>query len=110
MLPFRVLREARRELLEAALWYKEADGVSLARAFGDAYRQQLERARRLPQTGHAVGQLPADLDLDVRSFLLARFPYTLFVAALPAEIVVVAVAHQHRRPFYWGGRLSKVNP
>lgn len=48
MLPYRVLREARRELLEAAHWYKQEDGLSLAREFGAAYRAQLARARALP--------------------------------------------------------------
>lgn len=110
MLPFRLLHEARRELLEAAHWYKHEDGLPLARAFGAAYREQVLRARRLPHSGHPVGPLSADIDVEVRSFILARFPYTVFVATLPAEIVIVAVAHQRRRPFYWAGRLAKVTP
>lgn len=108
MLPFRVLPEARRELLEAAHWYKEEDGIALARAFGAAYREQLLRARKLPQSGHAI-PMPADVLFDLRSFLLARFPYKLVIAA-GDEIVVLAIAHQRRRPFYWAPRIEKVEP
>jgi hypothetical protein len=51
MLSFRVLREARRELLEAALWYKRDDGLNVARDFGAQYRAQVKRARLLPHSG-----------------------------------------------------------
>ena len=110
MLPFRVLQEARRELLEAAHWYKDEDGLALAQAFGAAYREQLSRARKLPQSGAPVGPMPADIALDVRSFLFKRFPYKLVYAAAPDGIIVVAVAHQRRRPFYWITRLDNVDP
>jgi hypothetical protein len=38
MLSVRVLHEARRELLQAARWYKREDGLPLARDFGAMYR------------------------------------------------------------------------
>jgi plasmid stabilization system protein ParE len=110
MLPVRVLPEARRELLEATHWYKEEDGLSLARAFGADYREQLTRARKLPQSGHAIGPMPADIGLELRSFLLARFPYKLVIAVAADEIVVLAVAHQRRRPFYWAPRVDEIEP
>jgi plasmid stabilization system protein ParE len=72
------------------------------------YRAQVLRARQLPQSGHLVAGLPPDLDFEVRRFLLERFPYAVFAARLPREIVIVAVAHQHRRPRYWARRLAKV--
>jgi toxin ParE2 len=110
MITVRFLREARRELTDAARWYKQQEGLSLARDFGAKYRAQLLRARQMPQTGHLVTGLPPDIDFEVRTFLVERFPYTLFVAHLPEELVVVAVAHQHRRPGYWRKRLAKVKP
>ena len=110
MLPFRVLRQARRELLEAALWYKREQDLELAREFGASYRAQLTRARKLPQSGQLVLGLPRDLDLEVRKFFLERFPYTLVVACTTDELIVVAVAHKQRRPRYWSRRLAKVSP
>jgi hypothetical protein len=40
----------------------------------------------------------------------ARFPYAVYIAYLPLELVVVAVAHQHRKPGYWRKRLARVTP
>lgn len=110
MLEVRVLHQARRELIESARWYKQQDGLALARDFGARYREQLLRARQMPQTGHLVAGLPPDIDFEVRRFLLERFPHALFIARLPDELVVVAIAHQHRRPGYWHKRLAKVKP
>lgn len=110
MLSFRVLRDARRELLEAARWFKRNDGLSVARDFGAKYRAQVQRARQLPGSGHLVTGLPSDIEFEVRRFLIKPFRYALFVACLQSEIVVVAVAHQRRRPRYWTRRLAKVKP
>ena len=110
MLPFRVLHAARRELLEAAHWFKREDGLAVAREFGAAYRAQLQRARQLPRSGHLVAALPARLEFEVRRFLFERFAYALYVAVVQDELVVLAVAHQHRRPRYWIRRLAKVRP
>ena len=108
MLPFRVLHAARRELLEAAHWFKREDGLPVAREFGAAYRAQLQRARQLPRSGHLVAGLPSEF--EVRRFLFERFTYALYVAVVQDELVVLAVAHQHRRPRYWIRRLAKVRP
>jgi toxin ParE1/3/4 len=108
MLPFRVLRQARRELLEAALWYKREQDLELAREFGTSYRAQLARARRLPESGQLVTGLPGDIGFEVRKFFLERFPYATIIACMPNELIVVAVAHQQRRPRYWASRLRKV--
>ena len=85
MLPFRVLREARRELLEVARWYKQEDGLPLARDFGAKYRAQVHHARQLPRSGHLVSRMPPDIDFEVRRFLLERFPYAVIVACLPSR-------------------------
>jgi plasmid stabilization system protein ParE len=108
MLSFRVLQEARRELLEAARWYRAEEDAELARAFATEYRAQLARARQLPNSGIPLGAMPPDIHLDVRSFLFARFPYKLVIAASSNQLIVLAVAHQRRRPFYWITRLEAV--
>ena len=38
---------------------------------------------------------------DVRKCLLHRFPYSLLYSIEEDHILVIAVAHQHRRPYYW---------
>ena len=39
-----------------------------------------------------------------RRVVLLRFPYSLFCRVRGEETVIVAVAHQKRRPGYWSGR------
>jgi len=40
----------------------------------------------------------------VRKIPLHRFPYWLIYSVHSNEVRILAVAHQKRRPFYWGGR------
>ncbi len=42
--------------------------------------------------------------LDVRRFLLARFPFAIAFIVESDQVVVLAVAHLRRRPGYWLGR------
>lgn len=46
---------------------------------------------------------------DVRAFPVSRFPYTLYAVVRSDELIVVAVAHQKRRPGFWTDRLAKVD-
>lgn len=43
--------------------------------------------------------------VDLRRFVLHRFPYVIVYLVDPGEIVVLAVAHTRRRPGYWRRRL-----
>lgn len=40
----------------------------------------------------------------IRKRTLLKFPYSLIYSVRPAEIRILAAAHQKRRPFYWHGR------
>ncbi len=42
---------------------------------------------------------------NVRRRLVHRFPYGLLYRIDPDEVVVLVVAHLHRHPNYWVGRL-----
>ena len=87
---------ARRELQEARLWYDERSPLSAA-AFAQevaaAVSRLAEAPMRYPQAEHGTRRITLD-----------RFPYTIFYRAGVEETVVVAVAHQKRRPVYWSGR------
>src|SRR5580658_2600152 len=62
--------------------------------------------RRIAQRPHAWRPLGD----GVRRFRLERFPYGLIYVVEGEEIVVLAVAHLHRKPNYWRSRLSRPNP
>jgi len=42
-------------------------------------------------------------DDNVRRCLLHRFPYSIFYAIDDETIVILSVAHQRRKPYYWVG-------
>jgi plasmid stabilization system protein ParE len=42
---------------------------------------------------------------SVRRKVLARFPYSILYMIQQGELIILAVAHQSRRPNYWIDRL-----
>ena len=46
-----------------------------------------------------------ELQVGVRRYRLTRFPYGLIYASADTKIVVLAVAHLHRKPGYWRRRV-----
>ena len=44
---------------------------------------------------------------DIHKAGLKRFPFHIIYRVMPAQIIVLAVAHQCRRPAYWVGRIAK---
>jgi plasmid stabilization system protein ParE len=94
---FRLLAAAVAELDEAVAWYAGL-ASGLERQFLD---EILEARRRIADRPHAWHLLD---DSGVRRFRLKRFPYGLIYVVLEDEIIVLAIAHLHRRPEYWRSR------
>lgn len=49
---------------------------------------------------------PAQAELEIRRCRLRRFPYSEVYTQEGAELLVLAIAHQHRKPGYWRNRLN----
>ena len=99
---FRLVAPAAAELDEAVAWYA-AQAPGLERRFIDEMRSARKRIAERPHAWHPLGA-------GVRRFRLARFPYGLIYVVEAGEIVVLAVAHLHRKPNYWRSRLLRPNP
>ncbi len=41
---------------------------------------------------------------EIRRCVLPKFPYYVAYEVLASEVIVLAVAHARRRPFYWINR------
>lgn len=93
--------EAASELREAALWY-EARRSGLGLAFLAAVESAIQTIVAWPDTGALVS--PAIDDLVLRRVRVDRFPYHVGYVACDDEILVLAVAHDRRRPGYWTSR------
>jgi len=84
---------AEQEARAAFLWYLERSERAAA-----AFESEIERA-----VGEAPTTYPV-IEGALHRYLLDRFPYALLYTVQLARILVVAVAHQHRRPGYWKHR------
>ncbi len=94
----RFLDTARSELNETIEYY-DAQAANLGQDFADEVRQATIRIARFPTAWQVSSQ-------RTRRCLLERFPYALIYAVRDEEILIVAVAHQHRKPGYWKSRLK----
>jgi plasmid stabilization system protein ParE len=90
---------ARAELLAAAEWYE-----SRRPSLGEDFHIEVSRAEALIGLRPATWPRWPDLTADVRRFTLVRFPFSLAYQVVGEEIVLLAVAHQRRAPFYWQER------
>lgn len=88
--------EARAELRAARNWYFERSPLS-AIAFAETFDRSISRISDTPNS------FPPS-DHDTRKFIVQRFPFNIFYRTGETEIVIVAVAHQKRRPGYWSSR------
>jgi plasmid stabilization system protein ParE len=94
------LPEAEEEFREAVWFYeKEAPGVGLR--FIAEVRKGVTFITENPYAAVDVGG-------GIRRKVLNHFPYTLMYAVESHLIVIVAVAHQKRRPRYWRGRIKEL--
>lgn len=94
----RLLPAAQVELDEAIHWYaKQALGL------GNSFLVEFLRTIQLIER-HAQGWHP--LSHNTRRCRLRRFPYGVIYNVDQDTILVVAVAHLHRRPAYWQDRMN----
>jgi plasmid stabilization system protein ParE len=90
--------EARAELLEARKWYYDRSPLSSV-AFSHVVDRAVSRIRNSPNSFPLA-------EHGTRKIVLQRFPFNIFYRTGEGEIVIVAVAHQKRRPGYWSDRTT----
>ena len=88
--------DAEAELADAADYY-EARRPGLGKAFAGEVTRTISLIREHPDAGSPVGP-------SRRRMLVSRFPYAIVYRRDSNSVVIVAVAHQSRRPGYWRGR------
>ena len=89
----RFQRLARREMYRAAAWYeREAPGT------GEDLLLEIASTLRSIAAHPNLGR---PFDSEVRAFGVRRYPYRIVYYPTPDAILVIAVAHNKRRPGYW---------
>jgi plasmid stabilization system protein ParE len=89
---------AEQELLHA-VGYLEMRAKGLGRRLLADVRKAEDRMTRFPESAPEI--VPG-----IRRLLLQKFPYSLFYTIENGDLLILAVAHQRRRPGYWVSRLS----
>ena len=91
--------EADEELREAARYYEsEAPGVGMA--FVVEVHKAVADIIEFPLAAQSTRP-------SIRKKVLRHFPYNVLYSVEADTIVIIAVAHQRRRPNYWSSRLKK---
>ena len=94
--------DARRDLSEAARWYRRRS-KALSQRFRDEYRRLLVRIKREPATFRV-------LNSNRRQALFDVFPFEVTSVWIDETIFVLAVIHGRRDPDVWERRLLPGEP
>ena len=92
----RFIAAARLEFLAEVIYYSEAQ-AGLGVRFAAAVEEAAARALAYPLSGSPHRS-------NVRRVLVKDFPFSLIYRLEPEGIVIFAVAHHARRPYYWQSR------
>jgi hypothetical protein len=71
----------------------------LGEEFRDEAWETVRRIKKFPEAWHLLGG-------SIRRCQMQRFPYGIIYEASGDEIVIIAIAHLHRKPEYWRLRLE----
>lgn len=85
------------ELYDAVSYY-EAIQPGLGERFKKEVKQSIFRVTEFPMSYQS-------LTANVRRCLVSKFPYGIIYHVAGDEIIVLAVAHLHRKPDYWVNRV-----
>lgn len=102
MRKIRLLDEAVMEAMEAADWYeKEWPGL------GVEFAEALDAALDILESDIVpLSAMPGELGVyRFKRLISSRFPFDVVVLVREADALVVAVAHQARKPGYWRARI-----
>ena len=84
---------ARQELMDAKEFYNlELPGL------GDRFTEEVRKSILRLQEYPLAWSIESG---DIRKCLLHRFPYKILYAVEQKTILIIAIAHQHRKPDYW---------
>ena len=92
-----VAPEAEQELKDGAIFYANEANAELGLAFIAEFESALSVLAAHPRLG-------APWRAMLRRFPLRRFPYSVIYKIEGADLHIIALAHQRRRPAYWSGR------
>ena len=94
----RLLKPAQAELDDGIVWYEE-QLRGLGTEFLDELLQTFKRIKVNPYAWAVFSK-------RTRRCLVHKFPYGIIYQIRENEILIIAIAHQHREPDYWKNRVD----
>lgn len=85
--------------LDDAIRYYQSESLGLGNEFLFEVIKSLDRISHFPNAWHPFSE-------NTRCCQLSRFPYGIIYQVLETEILIVAIAHLHRKPEYWKDRIG----
>ena len=79
--------------IESAREYYNLQKPTLGEAFRDDIKKAFENIELFPY-------LYPKITDELRRTILLRYPYSIFYAIVDNDIIILSVAHQHKKPFY----------
>jgi len=94
----RLLKPAQTEMDDAIVWYEEQfSGLGIE--FLDEILETFKRIKLNPDAWRSFSD-------RTRRCLVHRFPYGIIYQIRDNGILVIAIAHLHRKPDYWKDRVE----
>lgn len=85
--------------LDDAVQYYNYEVPGLGNAFLKEILEGLDRIIKFPEAWHQCSK-------RTRRCQIRRFPYGVIYQIRKEEILIIAIAHLHRKPNYWFNRIS----
>ena len=89
-----IFTELAKKELDDTVTYYEAEYFGLGLKFKEETKLSIERITEHPKAWSIERG-------EVRKALLHRFPYKILSSIEKDDILILAIAHQHRKPDYW---------
>ena len=95
MIQIIILPQAEEEMMKSAQYYNQRVS-NLGFDFLNEVENAVKEIRNSPTRWSFV-------DKSIQKYILKRFPFTLFYEFISEEkkIIIISIAHQKRKPFYW---------
>ncbi len=88
--------DASTELGEINQWYEDQQ-LGLGHRFTEEIKISIGRIRNFPYIGSILIK-------DIRKIIIPNFPYGIIYSVTNDSIEIYAIAHLHRKPYYWKKR------
>jgi len=92
------LKLAKLEFHDAISYY-ETEQKDLGKKFESNIKSSINRIKRFPTAYVKIQD-------EVRKCVLHKFPFNIMYSIEENHIVIIAIAHHHRKPDYWIERIE----